>query len=107
MEGSAERDLDDPLATHVGRVDGEDGGGVSEDGGLEFTTEVVSLREKERESERIGAACKDGRMVRMLPDLCNGRDPGRDPTEGETAASAVGGGDRGGREGGGTLKEFN
>jgi len=85
-------------------INSEDGGGVSENGGLELASEVVVGGESERGMEGVVFADEPNGMMSMLDDFGSGSSSGRDEAEGE--GGVAGGGTRA-VDLGGALEQFN
>jgi len=88
----------------VGRVNGENGGGISENGGLELASEVVVGGERESCVKGVVLADETYGMVSVLNNFGGGGSSGRDEAEGE---GGVSGGGTGAIDLSGALEQFN
>jgi hypothetical protein len=89
---------------NISRVDGEAGGGVAEDGGLEFPTEVVGGREGEDKQRRLILAHMPDSMMSVLENIGGRRRTSRNETESKGASARSMARRRNLRD---TVEEFN
>jgi len=103
MESGAEAE-GGVTGSDIGRVNGEDGGGISENGSLELAPEVVIGGERESCVEGVILADETYGVVSMLNDFGSGSGSGWDEAESKSGVS--GGGTRA-IDLGGALEQFN
>lgn len=103
MEGSAKAESG-VASGDIGRINGEDGGGISENGGLELAPEVVIGGEREGGVKGVVLADETYGVVGILNDFGGGSSSSGDEAEGK--GSIAGGGTRA-IDLGGAFEQFN